>query len=299
MNRMLRPIVLFAIATGLISSATAQDKLPDGTSLTWDHELAVGLDSLKNDSVMVQAYSIRVYEARANQLGELLEKALPAAKFKKSGYLMKAENVLFPAGSGTPVNLVASTDEDKKTGVATLRMAILNSSGLIPHTTELEAGMHDLSIRMNKALVQEQIDEQKKKLEKVTGKTESAVKAQDKTQGKLNKAQKKMEKISKEKVDLQNEHNILEKDIALQNERWTTSQDPKDLKKLTKAREKITKNESKLASALKDESKTQADISKYTEAVPDAAKEREAKATDQADVQRTVDALQRKLEAVK
>ena len=163
----------------------------------------------------------------------------------------------------------------------------------------LEAAMRDLSIRMNKAVVQQQIDDQKKKLEKLTGKTENAVKAQDKTQGKLNKAQKKMEKISKEKVDLQNQHNILEKDIALQNERWTTSQDPKDLKKLTKARTKITKNESKLASALKDESKTQADIAKYTAAVPDATKVREAKATDQAEVQRTVDALQRKLEAVR
>ena len=299
MKQMLRYSALFTLSIGLAAVVSAQDKLSDGTALSWNHELAVGLDSLKNGNVMVPAYTVQVFETRSNQLGDLLEKALPAAKFKKTGDVMKAENVLFPAGNAAPATLVATTSEDKKAGAAMLHIAVLHGDTVVAQTPEMVSAMRDLSVRMNKAVVQEQIDAQKKKLEKSTGKTESAVKTQDKAQGKLTKAQKEMEKISKEKLDLQKEHNVMEKDIALQNERWANSQDPKDLKKLTKSREKITKNETKLASTLKDESKTQSDIAKYTEAVPDATKTREDKASDQADVQRNVDALQRKLESVR
>lgn len=299
MNLPYRHISLLTLSITLAFSVTAQDKLDDGTLLTWNQEISVGMDSLRNDSAMLPAYTTNVYETRASRMEDLLTKALPAAKFKKTGDVLRADNVLFPAGASAPVTLLVRSTDDKRSGKTMLLLSVLQNGAPVAHTPALENAVHDLGVRLNKAVVQQQIDDQKKKLAKTADKTESAVKDQDKAQGKLNKAQAEMKKIAKTKLDLQNEHNILEKDIALQNERWTTSQDPKDLKKLTKARDKISKNESKLADTLKDETKTQADIAKYTAQVPDAAKARDAKAATQADVQRTVDSLQRKLESIK
>mgnify|MGYP003377110242 FL=1 len=64
-------------------------------------------------------------------------------------------------------------------------------------------------------------------------------------------------------------------------------------------RDRITKNESKMAKAMKAEADGQKDVSKYTEALPDAQKTEQAKAATQAEVQRTVDALQRKMESIR
>lgn len=279
--------------------ALAQDKLEDGTTLSWTHEIAVAMDSLRADSLMLPAYTTTVWEARASETEGLLTKAIPTAKFKKSGDLLRAENVIFPPGTALPATLLARTVEDKKAGEAKLYVALLRNGQAVAPEPATEAAVRDLSVRLNKAVVQQQIDSRKKMLDRSANKTASAVKSQDKTQGNLNKAQAELEKIAKKKTELQQEHNLLEKEIALDNERWNTSQEPKDLAKLTKSRGKIAKNESKLADLLKQETKTQGDITKYSAALPDAAKAHEAKAASQAEVQRAVDSLQHKLDSIK
>lgn len=281
------------------TAAFAQNTLKDGTALLWDKEITATADSLRNDSVTVPAFSVPVYESSASQVTGLLKTVVPGASFKKQGGLLKAVGASF-GNTGTPMDILAKVVQDKKQGMSTLTLAFLQpgTSAAVDNAT-LQPAVREAGVALNKAVVQAQVDEWKKKLGKADSKTTGAAKAQDKTQGKLNKAQVQLEKAAKEKSKLQSQQAIQQKQIDLENQKWTLSQDPKDLKRLTKARAKITKIEGKMAKVMTAEAKAQADISKYGSSLPDAQKAREAKAAVQADVQRTVDSLQRKLESIR
>lgn len=289
--------VPFALA---FSTATfAQNTLKDGTSLLWDKEITVTADSLRNDSVTVPAFTIPVYESSASQVTGLLKTIIPGASFKKQGDLLKAAGASF-GNTGSPMDMLAKVVQDKKQGLSTLTLAFLQpGTSTAVENAALQPAVREAGVALNKAVVQAQVDEWKKKLDKADSKTAGAAKDQDKAQGKLNKAQAQLEKTTKEKSKLQGEHAILQKQIDLDNQKWTLSQDPKDLKRLTKSRAKITKNESKMAKVMTAEAKAQADISKYSSSLPEAQKAKEAKAAVQADVQRTVDSLQRKWEDIR
>ncbi len=300
MHTIQRTLTLLCATVTLSAALHAQDKLKDGTSLTWDNTIGVGQDFLMNDTMKVPARTVPVYEADDPQVAKLLEKVIPGASFKKQGKLLSAADVMFPSASDRPVQLLASIERNKKANLSMLKLAFLQGGrALTGDDANLNEAVRQLGVQLNKAVVQDQLDGWKKQLNKAGNKAESASKASDRTQGKLNKSQAKLAKASKERSKLQGEHAVLQKEIDLQNEKWTLSQDPKDLKKLTKARSKITKNESKMASAMKEEASEQKDLSKYTEALPDAQKTEQAKAATQTEVQRTVDALQRKLENIR
>ena len=295
-----RTITLLCAAVALTASLHAQDKLKDGTALTWDKTIVVGHDSLMNDTVKLPARTVPIYEADESQVAKLLEKTIPGSSFKKQGKVLSASNVMLPSASDTPVQVLASIERDKKADLSMLKVAFLqNGATLAGDDARLNEAVRDLGVKLNKAVVQEQIDTWKKQLGKAGNKAESASKASDKTQNKLTKSQAEVAKASKDKSQLQSEHAILQKEIDLKNEKWTLSQSPKDLKKLTKAREKITKNESKMARAMRSEADAQKDQSKYSSALPDAQKTEQAKASTQSDIQRTVDALQRKMDNIR
>lgn len=300
MHTIQRTLILLCTAAVLSATLHAQDKLKDGTSLTWDKTIGVGQDSLLNDTVMVPARTVPVYEADESQVAKVLGKAIPGASFKKQGKLLSASDVSLPSASTSPVQLLASIERNRKENLSTLKLAFLqDGKALTANDAQLNAAVREIGVNLNKAVVQDQLDGWTKQLDKAGSKAESASKASDKTQGKLNKSQSKVAKASKERSKLQGEHAVLQKEIDLQNQKWTLSQDPKDLKKLTKARAKITKNESNMAKAMKTESDAQKEVSKYTSALPDAQKTEQAKAATQAEVQRTVDALQRKMESIR
>jgi hypothetical protein len=297
---LLRPLSACALALSIASVLQAQNTLKDGTALLWDKEITVGHESLPKDSVKVAAWTVPVYEASASQTMDLLKEELPGASFKRFGQGMKAPAVSFMAVSGTPVDILAQVKEDRKQRVSTLTLAFLNVGTAEPAgNAQAEAAVRNLGVKLNKAVVQRQIDSWKKQLAKASGKAEDAVKEHEKAQAQQAKTQAKLEKSAKLKSKLQNEHAVLQREIDLYNQKWTLSQDQKDLKKLTKARTKITDNETEMAKAMQAEAETQKSLVKNADELPDAQKEREQKTAAQADVQRTVDALQRKMENIR
>jgi chromosome segregation ATPase len=86
---------------------------------------------------------------------------------------------------------------------------------LVGNDAKLNEAVRDLGVKLNKGVVQEQIDDWNKQLDKAGNKAESASKASDKTQGKLNKSQSKVAKASKERSKLQGDHAVLQKGRSL------------------------------------------------------------------------------------
>jgi hypothetical protein len=298
--RPIRPLLACSLFLSLGAALHAQNTLKDGTSLIWDKEITVGHDLMQNDSVKVAALTVPVYEATASQVVSLLKTELPGASFKKQGKVLKAYGASFTAASSTPVDMLASIAENRKQHMSILTLALVGpGTSTSVEGPEAEAAVRDLAVKLNKAVVQQQIDSWKKQLAKADGKAEDAVKEHGKAQTQQARTRAKLEKSAKLKSKLQDEHAVLQREIDLYNQKWTLSQDQKDLKKLTKARTKITRNETEMAKAMQDEAETQETLVKNADELPDAQKEKEKATASQAEVQRTVDALQRKLENIR
>ncbi len=296
----LRTLFVFPISLALSTGIHAQNTLKDGTTLTWDKQITVVKGPLVADSATLPAFTVAVYEATASDVQGLLKTEMSGADLKKQGKLLKASNVSFPAGSAVPVDVLASITDNKKQKMSNLTLAFVAAGTNTPvENPDLESAVRDLSVRLNKAVVQQQLDSWTKQLGKADSKTESAAKSQDKAQAKLNKAQSQLEKTTREKSKLQSQHVIMQKEIDLYNEKWTLSQDPKDFKKLSKSRSNIAKNEAKMAKLMQNEAKAQKELTKTSSNLPDAQKAKDEKVAAQSQVQRTVDALQRKLENIR
>lgn len=295
-----RAFSLVPVVLAFTTATFAQNTLKDGTSLVWDKQINVVKESLVTDSATLPAYTVAVYETKAKEVQKLLKTEMAGADFKKQGKMLKATGASVSSASAAPVDILGKITDNKKQKMTTLTLAFVSAGTSTPvENPDIEAYMRDLSVRMNRAVVQEQLNTWKKQLGKADSKAKSATKSRDKAQTKMTKAQTKLEKTSREKSRLQNEHLVLQKEIDLYNQKWTLSQDAKDLKKLTKARKKITKNEGKMAKVMQTEAKAQQELSKTSSNLPDMQKEKDQKSAAQAEVQRTVDALQRKLENIR
>lgn len=295
-------LTLFAcsalFALGL--SAQKQNKTKDGYALSWDKEITAITDTIRSDSMKVVATQVPVYEVRPSQLASLLKTVLPGASLKESRGLYRALAVSYPDVSAAPVDLVATMKEDKKAGVTRMALGFLQGGAPLPgDAAQQQAAVRDLAVKLNKAVVQQQVTKWEQELTKAAKSAESARASQDKAHKKASDASADVQKTSEKKSKVQREIANNQADIARLEQRWQASQEAKDLQKLTKMRSTLAKNEQKLAGLMNDESKAQKTLNKRQDAVPNAAKERNASEDRQQEIQRTVDALKRKLENIR
>lgn len=291
--------LLLSLSAAFALSAFAQNKTKEGYSLSWDRTITTGTDSIAYGSIQVPATTVPVYEARPSDLSGLLKTALPMATFKEAGEVMTANTVTLPNITG-PVDLVATTKEDKKGGFTTLAFGMMqNGVPLAVDQSTQQNVVRDLGVKLNKAVVQKQLDTWQGKLEKA-GKQQAGAEAdKDKANAKVSKANAELEKTVAKRSSLQREIANNQADIARQDVRWQTSQNPKDLKKLTKLREQLAKNEKKLADTMADETKQTKTANKRQDELPGAMKDHDKVAEGKAEVQRTVDALKAKLDNIR
>ncbi|MBX2982465.1 MAG: hypothetical protein WBB32_01790 [Flavobacteriales bacterium] len=296
----LRSLLVLPFALAFTLGSTAQTTLKDGTTLVWDKEITAIDDSLPYESMHAPAYKVPVYEATTSQVNKLLPTLLPGASFKRQGRMMKATGVTFPPASSAPVDILANVTRNKKQGNSTVSLAFLHSGTTTPvENPALQSAVRDIGVRLNKAIVQQQVDKWTKELGKADSKHTRAAKSHDKAQKKLAKTRNQLAKSTQEKVELQNEHAVLQKEVDLYNQKWNISHDPKDLKRVNKARSRITKNGTKLSKVIAREAKAQRELDKSSSNIPGVQQEQDAKAAAHVDMQRTVDALKRKLESIR
>src|SRR5690606_17029806 len=148
-------LTTLSILLVLSPGVQAQHSLKDGTSLTWDKEIIVAGDSLRNDSVTVPAHTVPVFEASTSQVTGLLKTVLPGATFKKQGQLLKATGVHF-ASTGSPMDVLARVTHEKKLKRSALSLAFLQPGTSTPvENAALQPAVRDLGVQLNKAVVQQ------------------------------------------------------------------------------------------------------------------------------------------------
>lgn len=269
--------------------------------MNWSGDLRVEPNTITNGKWSVNGHTITIHEADAKTALDLWKQEYKAQGATIAGSNpAKATNVSISGISSTPLLVLASVTGGSTKGDARLTLAYCtNDSTNVDASVNVESLTHDLAVKLNRAVVQRQIDEQQELVDKYTGKVEDAQKDQAKAQKKAASASDDLEDAKKQKSKLSAKQADLNKDILEYQARYNKTQDAKDLKKLTKAQEDLVDVQKDMSKEMKNEANAQEDVNSRQGDVPDAQKDQNAYQTKKEKVATELEALKRKLEAVR
>lgn len=297
-----RSILFFTAASVLIPvSAIAQkgNATQEGYALSWDKTIAVIPDSLQNGTHKLPAWTIAVHEAESSDvmgwwMADMQAVSTAVTKTKPA----KALGVRLAQVSGAAMAMAAAVQE-KKAGLTKLTVAFaLNDSTATEGNEGQEACMRALAVKYNRAVVQAQIAAYEKQLAKAGDKLADTKGDVAKSQSRITKSNNELEKIKAKRGKIQRSNAKISGDISGLEKKFALSNDPKDLEKLTKTRQKQAKGESSLAKLMQQEAKVQGDIAKEQGRLESSAGKAEDRGATKEEVQRVLDALKRKHDAI-
>ena len=292
-----RALALAALLSTATAPLLAQDRSASGHLLNWTNTIAVEQDTVVNKTHKLPAHAFMVHEAEPGAALNALKAAHAGQNAKFSGSDPVSGLVTVTGLGEAPIFLIASAAKDKKAGGARRRVAYATND-----STALEGGRdaaHALAVQLNRAIVQQQIDAQQKIVDKAGSKLESAQSDQAKAQKKASSAASDLEKAKKEKSKLADKQAQLQKEQQRAQERYNTSQAPKDLEKLTKVQAQLVKVHQDLAKQLKKEADAQKTANKRQDEIPDAQKAQQGHQVTKEQAVSELEALKRKLEAIR
>ncbi|MEZ4739848.1 MAG: hypothetical protein R2818_10980 [Flavobacteriales bacterium] len=277
-----------------------QERSGTGYLLNWTEHIKVERDSLVNGKYKLPAYAFEVFESDAKMAVDEWVSAYEEKGGKVTGSdPYKGAGVVVDGLNGE-VTVMANVVRNKKDGKARVVVALAaNDSTAAPDESKGEKAVHDLAIRMNKGVVQKQIDDQQELVDDLTKDLASAQKDQSKAQNKSADANDDLESAKKKKAKLSNKQSDLQHDQAKYQERYTRTNDPKDLQKLTKIQQDLVKVQRDMSKQLKKEADAQKAANKRQGDIPDAVEDQQDLQAKKEKAVSDLEALKRKKEAVK
>lgn len=293
---------LLGIAAFICASSTlqAQDATKEGYALSWNNTIAAVPDTLVNGKYKLAAYSITVFESDGGEALDLWKTEMKTQSKDISGSKpMKAMGAMAPSLSSAPIMVLAEGNSDKKAKQGILKIAYaMNDSVALAHSEPARRYAYDLAVKLNKAVVQKQLDSYSKTLDKSTSKLESAQKDVLKNDKNLSKANKALAKATTAISKYQANNADYSGRIAGLERKFATTNDPKDLKSLTKMRQKLAASENKMASEMRSQAKAQDAVAKYQGNAPSEAKAAQERVETQQANEKVINALKAKQSAI-
>ena len=281
------------------ASAIAQTT-KDGTQLEWRNELTVVPYTIKVGDKEFPAHTISIFEVDASTALDLWKAEYLPISAKVDGKPMRATSTRLPKLQEAPVTVLAEASSDKKAGLAKLTVAFLaDDTTALPEDPAQAAVAHDLAVSLNKAVVQRQIDRYQKELDKVTDKYGGSQEDVAKAKSKVTKTNRSLDKTRSKRAKIEANNARLYGEIAGLEKKFALSNDPKDLKKLTKARSKLANNEKDQAKLLTQEVKLEGSLGKQQNTVESHATKAADHAESKEDLLRIVTALKRKYDKIR
>lgn len=294
-------ISLLAVPAFLFASgALAQEKTKDGTALTWNHELTVVKGTISVNKVEYPAHTITVFETDASTALELLKTDYTPIAASIGGKPMKVRGARLTQISEEAVNMLVEASTEKKANLARLTLAFMaNDSTSLEDNGEQEELMHGLAVRLNKAVVQAQMDRYQKDLDKTAEKLGNTKEDLAKAEKNLTKHNASLEKAKSKRAKLERDAAQLHGQISGLERKFALSSDPKDLQRLTKARQKLAKTESAQAKLMQQEAKAQGNINKHQGSAEKHGSRVDEHAESKEDLQRIITELKRKQDSIR
>jgi hypothetical protein len=283
-----------------LALAVQAQRSKDTPSLQWNGRIDVLSGELRNGKHTLPADRITLYECDARTALELFRTdAAPTARSISGKEPLKAQGLRVDGVEGE-VMLLATARDDKKSRSAQLTVAIaVNDSTVVEDHAARQAHLRALAVRLNRAVVQRQIDRYTAELAKTTGELGSTQKDKAKAQQDLAKTNRDLDRIKAGKAKLQRENATLHGDITGLEKKFALSQNPKDLDRLTKARKKLASNEASLSKLMAREAKVQQNATKHQGSVDEYGGKEQAHQGSREELQRIINELQRKQDSIR
>lgn len=280
-------LTLFTLTTGLILAA--QDY---GFSTSWTHDLKPIQDSLLVDTVTRPAQLIVVHEADDGEVYDLWKAHLKerAASVDRSGDdLLAGQATVDELG---PVELRGRTTWDKKRVATDVRLVVLDAQGSPVDEARAMSVAHVLAVALNQAVVNAQLAEVQKDLDKVNDDLQKAQKDHGKAVDNEDDLKQDLDKLQDKAEDNLKEAEKVRKEIASMQRKYDLNKDPKTLEKIAKKQKELAKLESKQMDLMEDQQKTSKKLGKAGDDAPDALE-------DIGDLQTKKEAIDAVMEALK
>jgi hypothetical protein len=289
------PVFLLVFGS-LTFSASAQHTSPEGFRLSWDNTITVERDSLRVGGAKLPAWSITVHETSAKDALDLWRiDVTPQATRIGGSRPMVATGVKLGDGFPEAVEVRAMSRHDRLSGDATLTLAFTS----LWHDERLEALMRELSVRLNRALVQEQIDAIARSKSDAHRGLEKEERNEAKLAKRLTKAQRDLERTMRKQSRTQSSIAKQQRDLTRQERSVVGAVSPRQLKRLTRARRNLTSNQRQLSRQMRDASRTQRQINKLTRDIQNSQAAQQAIRSGKDLKSYSLEALARKKESIR
>lgn len=266
-------------------------------TMKWDHEIVVIQNSLSYRDTVLPALSFTVFEADQARAMELWrnDHSTKSASITK-GKVAVARNTSIPDLSAQPLQVITIAKGDKRTGNATLSIAIRPDS--IPQEKQ-QVYVRGLAVKYNRAVVEAQIANEARSLEKARSALGKSASKDNKLKADLQKTKASLNKLEAQRTKQQKNNAEMQGDIAGAEQKYVLTGDVKDLKKLTKHRRKLSQGETKVARIMEKEAKLNSTATKYSGDLPDSANAKEDREKGVAHHEQRMEALRSKLNDIR
>lgn len=291
---------LLPFALVAVTCLTAQDKTESGYLLNWTTRIELVRDTLKNGAYGIPAFGFNVYESDAD-----IAAAEWIAAYGSKGGKVTGSNPYKGTGvavDGVPGTTTVMTNivRNKNAGTARVVTALAaNDSTPAAGWENGEKAVYDLAVRMNKGVVQKQIDAQQKLVDDLIEDLADAQKDQVKATEKSADAADDVEKAKKQKAKLASQQADLQGEQVKLQEKYSRTNDPKDLKKLTKVQQELVGVQKDMSKQLKKEADAQKNSNKKQGDIPDSVEQQQELQVKKDKAVSELEGLKRKKEAVK
>ena len=287
---------MFLLLAGLLSfRAEAQHTSPEGFRLSWNNAISVERDTLLIAGANLPSWSITVHETSAKAALDLWRiDVSPNALRVRASRPMVATGVKLGSAFTAPVDVHAVSTHDRLSSDATLTLVFIS----LGHDERLEGIMRDLSVRLNRALVQEQIDAITKDKSDSGRDLEREQKNEAKLGKRLDKANWNLETTLRQKSRTQQAVANRQGDLNRQERRVAGAASPRQLKRLTRSRRSLTGDQRQLSRQMRDVARTQREINKLTRDLQNSTAAQQAIRSGKDLKGYTLDALNKKKDSI-
>ena len=252
----------------------------------WEEKLYVDTGFVSFNGVLNYAYTISVFELdKTGFLANLWKKEIKekGGKIKTSKGVASADKVSFPEIHAEYLDVLAMFEVDKDNDIVKMSVAFMKNKEAIGPESDQEAHlkamkvMYDLAVRMNRAVVNEQVVGQEKELAKLEKDLENLKKENKKLHESIEKNKKNLTKAGKDQNNVENDLKKSRKELTDYEKELGASANDKQLKELSKMRNNLERMEKKIGNLINDQKKYENTIRDAKKAIPKNETEQEGK----------------------
>lgn len=304
MNRSLLLRILFIHALFIVPiSLRSQSTEPVAGNIVtqWDNPLTVVPNTLEHNGVDFPAHTITVHGSKANSLwrewrSEMREQAAEVKGRKP----IIARSAVIPSISPSPITVMGVVSGQRKDPFARLTVAFgENDTTPIFDNGSQERYMHELAVRYNDAVIQNELATKQKELKKAERRTAKGASDEKKTRKRLERAENKLARAQHRREKAEAIKAKREGDLVGIRRANASTEDVPDKRKVLRARREIAKREADVLKYMEQELEHQAEINEYRALLPEHDRTQKKRNAEVEMIEREINALESARENLK